>query len=109
MARHTLTPLKKLEIVVDGEQLGAVKDALSEAGVSGYTILGNVSGLGHHGRHEGRLLFDDVGTQAMVVTVVPEDALDGVLDRLLPLFEAKSGVAFVSDVAVSRAAYFRGA
>ena len=52
MASHTLTPMKKVEIVVDGEQVQAVKDALSEASVSGYTILGNVSGMGHHGRHE---------------------------------------------------------
>jgi nitrogen regulatory protein PII len=108
MASHTLTPMKKVEIVVDGEQVQAVKDALSEASVSGYTILGNVSGMGHHGRHEGRLLFDDVGTQVMFVTVVPEEALAGLLDGLLPLFAVKSGVAFVSDVAVSRATYFRG-
>jgi nitrogen regulatory protein PII len=108
MVRHTLTPMKKVEIVVDGEQLQAVKDALSEARVSGYTMLGNVSGMGHHGRHEGRLLFDDVGTQVMFVTVVPEDALEALLDGLLPLFEVKSGVAFVSDVAVSRGSYFRG-
>lgn len=107
MGKHALTPMKKVEIVIDGEQVQAVKDVLSEAGAAGYTMLANVSGLGHHGRHEGRLLFDDVGTQVMFVAVVPEDVLDALLDGLLPLFSAKSGVAFVSDVAVSRAAYFR--
>lgn len=108
MGSHVLTPMKKIEIVVDGEQLQAVRDALSESGVCGYTMLQNVSGMGHHGRHEGRLLFDDVGTQVMFVAVVPEAVLDGVLDALLPLFERKSGVAFVSDVAVSRAGHFGG-
>jgi nitrogen regulatory protein PII len=107
MGSHTLTPMKKVEIVVDGEQEQAVKELLSEARVSGYTMLGNVSGMGHHGRHEGRLLFDDVGTQVMFVTVVPEEALDALFDGLLPLFAGRSGVAFVSDVAVSRSAYFR--
>lgn len=97
--------MKKLEIVVLGEYVGDVREALAQH-VSGYTQIAPVSGQGHHGYHEGRLLFNDVSAQAMIVTVIRPEALEPVMEGLLPLLERRSGVVWVSDVAVSRAAYF---
>ncbi len=105
MLSDRLTLMKKLEIVVPGEHVSDVRDALAEH-VSGYTQIAPVSGRGHHGFHEGRLLFNDVSAQAMIVTVIRPDVLEPVLEGLLPLLERRSGVVWVTDVAVSRAEYF---
>jgi nitrogen regulatory protein PII len=105
MLADQLTAMKKLEIVISGEHAGDVRDLLDEY-VSGYTQIAPVSGRGHHGYHEGRLLFNDASAQAMIVSIVRPDALEPLLEGLLPLLERRSGVAWVSDVAVARAAYF---
>jgi nitrogen regulatory protein PII len=105
MLADRLTPMKKLEIVVAGEDVSDIRELLAEF-VSGYTQIAPVSGRGHDGYHEGRLLFNDVSAQAMIVTVVQPDALEPLLEGLLPLLELRSGVVWVSDVAVARAAYF---
>jgi nitrogen regulatory protein PII len=97
--------MKKLEIVVPGEYVGDIREMLAEH-VSGYTQIAPVSGLGHHGYHEGRLLFNDASAQAMIVTVIRPEVLEPLLEGLLPLLERHSGVVWITDVAVSRAAYF---
>jgi nitrogen regulatory protein PII len=105
MFADRLTAMKKLEIVVPGEHVGDVREMLSEH-VSGYTQIAPVSGLGHHGYHEGRLLFNELSAQAMIVTVIRPEVLAPLLEGLLPLLERRSGVVWVTDVSVSRAAYF---
>jgi nitrogen regulatory protein PII len=105
MPADRLTPMKKLEIVVSGEHVADVRELLVEY-VSGYTQIAPVSGLGHGGYHEGRLLFNDAAAQALIVTIIQPAALDPLLDGLLPLLERRGGVVWVSDVAVGRAAYF---
>ncbi len=106
MLADRLTAMKKLEIVVRGEYVGDIRELLAEH-VSGYTQIAPVSGLGHHGYHEGRLLFNDDSAQAMIVTVIRPEVLEPLLEGLLPLLERRSGVVWVTDVSVSRAAYFK--
>ena len=105
MSADRLTPMKKLEIVVPGQHVADIRDLLAEH-ARGYTQIAPVSGRGHHGYHEGRLLFNDMSAHAMIVTVVQPEAVDAILDGLLPLLEHRSGVVWISDVAVSRAGYF---
>ncbi len=105
MLADRLTPMKKLEIVVSGEHVGDIRELLGDH-VSGFTQIAPVSGRGHNGYHEGRLLFNDTAAQALIVTIVQADALEPLLEGLLPLLERRSGVAWVSDVSVARAAYF---
>ena len=105
MLADRLTPMKKLEIVIPGEHVGDVRELLAEY-VSGYTQIAPVSGRGHHGYHEGRLLFNDASAQSMIVSVIQPGALEPLLEGLLPLLERRSGVAWVSDVMVARAEYF---
>jgi nitrogen regulatory protein PII len=106
MSREGLTRMTKIEIVVQGADTGAVRDMLREAGVTGYTAVSNVSGLGHGGYHEGRLLFNDKDALAMLIAVAPDDRVEPVLAGLRALFTEHSGVMFVSDVWVSRAEHF---
>jgi nitrogen regulatory protein PII len=98
--------MKEIKIVVQGEQLKFIADLLDHIGATGYTIIHNVSGKGHHGFHEGHLLFNDTSSQVIVFTVVPEDKVEPILAGLGPLFNKHSGAMFVSDVAVSRREHF---
>ena len=71
MIGFTLHAMKEIKIVVQGEHLKFVTDLLEGGGATGYTIINSVSGKGHHGFHEGHLLFDDTSSQVMIFTVVP--------------------------------------
>ena len=102
MTGLTLHPMKELRIIVQGEQRGLVTELLDQVNVSGYTIVGNVSGKGHHGFHESHFMFDDTESMVMIMTVVPEEKVEPILAGLRPLFDRYSGVMFVSDVAVTR-------
>jgi PII-like signaling protein len=97
MRRRILNTMKRLEIVLEREQLAAVERVLDEH-ATGYTVIPGVTGLGHHGRHD-----DDI---VLLVTVVTRDHLDPILDRLLPLLNVCSGVVVVADVQVLRGEHF---
>jgi nitrogen regulatory protein PII len=102
MSKLTLHPMKEMKIVVQGDHLMFITDLLDRVGATGYTIINNISGKGHHGFHEGHLLFNDISSQVMVLTVVPNERVEPILAGLTPLFDKHSGTLFVSDVAVSR-------
>jgi nitrogen regulatory protein PII len=102
----TLHPMKEIRVIVSGEHRAFVTDLLDKVQATGYTIIGNVSGKGHHGLHEGHFMFGELESLVMIMTVVPEEKVEPVLAGLRPLFDRHSGVMFVSDVAVSRREYF---
>ncbi|MBX9702991.1 MAG: hypothetical protein K2X39_02440, partial [Silvanigrellaceae bacterium] len=77
-----------------------------EANLSGFTLLRNISGKGHHGFHEGKLLFNDKAALVMFIAVAPEEAIATIALGMKTLFQKNSGVMFVSDVAVARLDYF---
>lgn len=101
-----LTPMKMLQVVVPGERFATIKELLGRAQVSGYTVIPNVSGMGHHGYHEGRLLFNELSSQFMIVAVVAEDRVESIVAALEELFAQSSGVVFVTDCGVRRYGYF---
>ncbi len=102
----TLHPMKEIRVVVSGENRAYVTDVLDKIRASGYTIIGNVSGKGHHGVHEAHFMFSEQESLVMIMAVVPEEKVEPILAGLRPLFDRHSGVMFVSDVAVSRREYF---
>jgi nitrogen regulatory protein PII len=102
----TLHPMKEIRVIVSGEHLAFVTDLLNKVQATGYTIIGNVSGKGHHGLHEGHFMFNELESLVMIMAVVPTEKVEPILAGLRPLFDRHSGVMFVSDVAVSRREYF---
>ena len=106
MSRDTLTPMTKIEVVIGGADVPAVRDLFAGAGAAGFTSVSGVSGLGHDGYHQGRLLFNDHDALAMLITVVPGDRADALIEGLRVLLEERPGVMFVSDTFVSRPEYF---
>ena len=106
MQNINLSPLKKLEIIVEGEQLDFATDLLDHAGVKGYTIINNVSGKGSHGFHEGHLMFNEEDVLVMLIAAVPEEKIAPILEGFQPFFSQHSGVVFVSDIQVTRLVKF---
>lgn len=101
------TTMARIEVVVDGEQVPTVRDVLLSAGATGYTALHGVSGFGHHGQHEGRLLFNDRNSLSMLISVVPPERVEAVVAGIRRLLDDHHGVVFVSETNVSRPEYFQ--
>lgn len=106
MDRLTLHPMKEIRVVVSGDDQAFVTELLDRVGATGYTIIGNISGKGHHGFREAHFTFNDQQSLVMIMSVVPEAKVAPILAGLRPLFSRRSGVMFVYDVAVSRREYF---
>ncbi|MBK1631664.1 transcriptional regulator [Thiohalocapsa halophila] len=99
--------LKKLEIIVQGEQQDFVLDLLERAGVSGWTVVHNLSGKGSHGAHDAHLMFNEDDVLVMIITAVPADIAEAILEGLTPFFNRHMGVVFSTDIQVSRLAKFQ--
>jgi nitrogen regulatory protein PII len=106
MGGLTLHPMKEIRVIVSGENRSFVTEMLDKVQATGYTIIGNLSGKGHHGVREAHFMFSEQESLVMVMAVVPEDKVEPILAGLRPLFDRHSGVMFVSDVTVSRREYF---
>jgi nitrogen regulatory protein PII len=101
-----LHPMKEIRVIVAGEHRAFVTDVFDRVKATGYTIIGNVSGKGHHSVREAHFMFSEQESLEIIMTVVPEEKVEPILAGLRPLFERHSGVMFVTDVAVSRQEYF---
>ncbi|QPJ65698.1 MAG: P-II family nitrogen regulator [Candidatus Nitrohelix vancouverensis] len=106
MSTMQLHPMKEIKIIVEGEHLHFVTDVLDRIKASGYTIFNDISGKGHHGFHEGHLMFNDTSSLQMIITVVPEGKLNPILSGLKPFLERHSGSLFVSESSVLRRDHF---
>lgn len=102
------SPLKKLEIILEGEHQEFATDLLDRAGVKGYTIINNLSGKGRQGFHEGHLMFNEEDVLIMIITAVPEELVEPLLEGFSPFFSEHSGVVFISDIQVTRLVKFKG-
>lgn len=100
------SPLKKLEIILEGEYLQFASDLLDRLGVKGYTIVNNLSGKGSHGFHEGHLLFNEDDVLIMIIAAVPEQLVNPILQGFSPFYNEHSGVVFISDIQVTRLVKF---
>jgi len=108
MTGLTLHPMKEIRIIIQGEYVKFATDLLDAIKATGYTIIHNISGKGHHGFHTAHPMFNDMDSLVMLMTVVPQEKVEPILAGLKPVFERYTGVMFVTDVAVSRGEYFSG-
>ena len=67
MNHLNLSPVKKIEIILEGAHQEFATDLLDRAGVTGYTLVGNLSGKGRHGFHEGHLMFNEDAVLIMII------------------------------------------
>ena len=102
-----LHPMKKIEVIVAGEHEQFISAMMEEARMTGFTLIRNISGMGHHGFHEGKILFNDKASLVMFIAVAPEEVIATIALGMKTLFQNNSGVMFVSDVSVARMEYFQ--
>ena len=107
MNHLNLSPLKKIEIILEGAHQEFATALLDRAGVTGYTIVGNLSGKGRHGFHEGHLMFNEDAVLIMIIVAVPGELVEPILEGFSPFFNSHTGVMFISDIQVSRLVKFK--
>ncbi len=102
-----LTLMTKVELVVHGDDVRAITELFGEVGARGFTTVPNVSGLGHSGLHQGRLLFNERSALTYLTVVLSPERTPALVDGMRQLLADRSGVMLVSDTWVSRPEYFR--
>ncbi|HEY9200415.1 MAG TPA: P-II family nitrogen regulator [Gammaproteobacteria bacterium] len=106
MKNLKFSPLKKLEIILEGEYQAFATDILDRIGVKGYTIINNLSGKGSHGFHDGHLMFNEDDVLIMIIAAVPEPMVEPIMQGFAPFYNEHSGVVFISDIQVTRLVKF---
>ncbi len=91
-----MTPIKKLEIVINSTDLNALIHTLKKNGIKGYTIIKNVQGNGDRGEQDGDSLTSVFNNSYVLIACSEEDAkqLEEPMRRLL---EKSGGIYLVSD------------
>jgi nitrogen regulatory protein PII len=98
-------PAKRVEIIIEAPMERRLTEALTEAGVTGFTVLPVLGGSGKSGiwSRDGQ-----VGRSGMVafVCLVRPERLEGLLDAAFAVVERHIGVVCVTDAQVLRAERF---
>jgi nitrogen regulatory protein PII len=98
-------PAKRVEIIIEAPMERRLTEALTEAGVTGFTILPVLGGSGRSGQwsREGQ-----VGRSGMVsvVCIIKPERLDTLLDAAFAVVQRHIGVVTVTDAQVLRAERF---
>lgn len=88
--------VKKLEIITNTLEIEKVIRILDKIGVSGYTVIEDVTGKGDRGR-----VIDDLEIEALtngyVMSICTEDQEHKVVEAIEPILKKYGGVCIVSD------------
>ncbi|MCA1776207.1 MAG: transcriptional regulator [Paracoccaceae bacterium] len=98
-------PAKRVEIVIEAPLERRLTQALTEADVTGYTILPVLGGSGRSGRWSREGQIGQSGMVAVICLIRPE-RLDTLLKAAFTVVEDHIGVVSVTDAGVLRAERF---
>lgn len=96
---------KRVEIVIEAPLERRLTTALTDAGVTGFTILPVLGGSGRSGKWSRDGQVGKAGMVAVVCLIRPE-RLDGLLDAAFTVVENHIGVVSITDAQVLRAERF---
>lgn len=102
MQTHTA---KRVEIVIEAPLERRLTDAITEAGVTGYTVLPVRGGSGRSGKWTREGQIGRAGMVAVVCLIKPE-RLDTLLEAAFAVVEKHIGVVSITDAQVLRAERF---
>jgi nitrogen regulatory protein PII len=91
-----MIPIKRVEIVADALELQNIVRELERVGVSGWTVVRNVTGSGERGLRRGDDLTD-VFANRLVIVACEQEKLDALVDAIRPILARFGGVCLVSD------------
>ena len=88
--------VKKVEIIVNSFELQNIVQALEKAGVSGYSVIKDVTGRDERGvRNDDELT--GVFKNVLVTTVCSEEQLSSIVEVVSPILKRYGGTCLVSD------------
>lgn len=99
-------PAKRVEITIEAVMERRLTDALSGAGVTGWTVLPVTGGSGRSGVWSREGQVGRAGGMVQVVCLIRPDRLDMLLDAAFAVVERHIGVVCITDCAVLRAERF---
>lgn len=97
---------KRIEIIIEAPLARRLTDALTEAGVTGYTILPVLGGSGRSGRWTREGQVSSAGGMVAVVCLIAPERLDALLDAAFAVVERHIGVVSITDCEILRAERF---
>lgn len=97
---------KRIEIIIEAIMEKRLTAALTEAGVTGFTVLPVSGGSGRSGRWTRDGQIGRAQGMVAVVCLVRPERLDALIDAIFPVLDAHIGVVNVTDAAVLRAERF---
>ena len=97
---------KRVEIIIELPMEGRLTDALTAAGVTGFTVLPVLGGSGRSGRWSRDGQVSSAGGMAAVVCIVRPEKVDTLLEAAFRVLEKHIGVVSVTDCHVLRAERF---
>lgn len=87
----------KVEIITDALEVENVTKLLDEIGVSGYSIIKDVTGKGHRGVRSGDELTD-LFKNNYIMVVCNEVEMHKIVEAIRPIIKKFGGMCIVSDV-----------
>jgi nitrogen regulatory protein PII len=97
---------KRVEILIEAPMEQRLTKALSEAGVTGFTVLPVLGGSGRSGRWSREGQVSRAGGMVAVVCLIRPERLDGLLEATFAVVDRHIGVVSVTDAEVIRAERF---
>ena len=88
--------VKRIEIITDALEMRAVIALLEAHGVSGYTVIKDVTGKGERGVQLGDELTD-VFKNSYLLTTCPPEQVEEMVEAIRPLLKKRGGVCLISD------------
>ena len=88
--------VKRVEIITDSLETREVCRVLDRVGVSGYSVIRDVTGRGERGVQSGDDLTD-VFKNSMVLLACPPERVQEVVEAIRPILKRRGGICLVSD------------
>lgn len=97
---------KRVEIIIEAPLERRLTEALTNAGVTGYTVLPVLGGSGASGQWSRDGQVSRASGMVAVVCLIRPERLDGLLDAAFAVVERHIGVVSITDAEVLRAERF---
>lgn len=97
---------KRVEIIIEAPMERRLRDALTDAGVTGFTVLPVLGGSGRSGLWSREGQVGRAGGMVAFMCIIRADRLDTLLDAAFTVVERHIGVVSITDCEVLRAERF---
>lgn len=89
--------VKRLEVITDAREMREVRAVLDRLGVTGYSVIREVTGRGERGEQSGDEI-SGVFTNSLLLTTCAPEQLSSLVEAIRPILRRSGGVCHVSDV-----------